>query len=139
MSAEQQVMDYLERWSPVRDPDRERLVRWFRWYWRQGLCVAVQARGQIVGAALLRRVRDAAQAEADPLAHDERAPLLWIEFATCQAGPAGWRALTDCVAVRWPDLPAFTAFHRLGRTDRRAPRPLPTKPFFHRLATSRHG
>lgn len=139
MTAEQQVMDYLATWCPVRDPDPERLRRWFRWYWRQGLAFAVQAEGRIVAAALLRRVPDAATAEAEPLAHDDRAPLLWCDFATCQAGPAGWRALTDCVAVRWPQLPPLTAFDRLGRTERRTPRPLPTKSFFERLAASSHG
>lgn len=136
MTTADRIFEYLGKWCPVTDPDPAKLRRWFNWYWHQALVLAVQRQGEIVACALVRRVTSAEQANDALLAHDEHGPLLWVDFATCQAGPAGWRALTDLVAVRFGALPNTCAFHRAGRAERRRPRILSTETFFERL---RHG
>lgn len=132
MTAADRIFAFLIDRCPV-DKASPYLRAWFDWYWRDGRVVAVQERGAIVGAALLRRVANATEADANQDAHRDDAPLLWIEWAANTAGARGWAVLSHLVAQRFPQLPPMCAFNRYGR-DARAARILQTDRYFERLA-----
>ena len=132
MSPADRIFHFLMQRCPL-DKASPHMRAWFDWYWRDGRVFAVQERGEIVAAALVRRVADAAQGDTEQNAHSDAAPLLWIEWAANTRGARAWCILAHHVGQRWPAWPSHFAYNRAGRTGR-APRILNTAAFFERLS-----
>jgi hypothetical protein len=58
---------------------RDLFLAWLRWYARDARLGIVMLEGRIVALALARCVASAAQAQVDSYAHDEGAPMVWVD------------------------------------------------------------
>ena len=73
------VCRFLRSHLPARRAQERRgFARWVFWYWRDARVGVVHNAGQIVAVCLARCIHSPAEAD-QPYAHDEAAPLVWVQ------------------------------------------------------------
>ena len=99
-----EVFEYIREREPnFREVDWVRAEPIIRWYAFKELLFVVAEEGRVTGAAILRRVKDR-ETGGTEYAHDEAAPLLWVDCVAADS-PRHFASLLDGVTRRWPDNP----------------------------------
>lgn len=93
-------------------------VHWLAWYWRDARVGVVHNAGTIVAVCLARCIHEPAQAD-QPYAHDEAAPLVWVQDIA-STDPLGIPVLLQQAIARFGEREAFAghAFARGGELRR---------------------
>lgn len=100
------VCRFLRRHLPARRAQERRgFARWVLWYWRDARVGVVHSSGTIVAVCLARCIHAPAEAE-QPYAHDERAPLVWVQDIASQH-PLGIPVLLRQAVDRFGPREAF--------------------------------
>lgn len=97
---------FFKRHSPgLRHWPRSALVPMLEWYWRDARVGIVQEHGKIVAAATARCLHHTGESR-DAWAHDEHAPIVWIEDIASRH-PRGLAALLGLLTQRFGERTAL--------------------------------
>ena len=100
------VAHFLRRHLPARRAQAIKgFAHWLFWYWREARVGVVHARGQIVAVGLARCITEPSQGD-QPYAHDEAAPLVWVQDVA-STDPLGLPLMLAQVLNRFGPREAF--------------------------------